>query len=96
MKLPLLVRRVQGQSMSPNLKPGQIVIVWNYGKPKVGEIIIFRHNGLEKIKRIDKIEHGSFFVIGDSPSNSTDSRQFGSINKGQIIGRVVWPRNIKK
>ena len=95
MKLPLLVRRVQGLSMLPNLKPGKIVIGWNYGKPKVGEIIIFRHNGLEKIKRVGNIDHDKFFVFGDSPNDSTDSRQFGSIDTDQILARVVWPRKTK-
>jgi nickel-type superoxide dismutase maturation protease len=92
MKRLILIRRVVGQSMSPSLKPGQLIIGLYLGKPKVGELIIFRHKGLEKIKRIDKIEHESFFVIGDNPQQSTDSRQFGPINSSQVLARIVWPR----
>ena len=94
MKQPLLIRRVQGQSMSPNLKPGQIVVGWNHGEPRVGEIIIFQHDGLEKVKRIDQIENGKFFVLGDNLTESTDSRQFGLIDHSQILGRIVWPYGI--
>jgi len=93
MKQPFLIRRVVGLSMSPNLKPGRIILGLSLGKPKVGELIIFNHDGLEKIKRVDKIETNTVFVLGDNPSQSTDSRQFGNVDSSQIIARVLWPRN---
>jgi type IV secretory pathway protease TraF len=81
--------------MSPNLTPGRIVLGWNIGKPKVGELIIFRHQGLDKIKRVSSIENDAFYVLGDNPDESTDSRSFGYIERGQVVARVVWPLHLK-
>jgi nickel-type superoxide dismutase maturation protease len=88
---PLLVRRVVGESMLPNLKPGQIVVGWKSNQFKVGDIVIIRHDNLEKIKRVGKIEGRKIYVFGDNVAASTDSRQFGYIDQTQIIGRIIWP-----
>lgn len=40
------------------------------------------------------IEEGQYFVLGDHRSNSSDSRQFGAIPEGAIIGKAwfsYWP-----
>jgi signal peptidase I len=40
------------------------------------------------------IEEGQYFVMGDHRSNSSDSRQFGPISEGKIIGKTwfsYWP-----
>lgn len=40
------------------------------------------------------VEKGKFFVLGDNRDNSLDSRNFGSIERKEIIGRVLfifWP-----
>jgi signal peptidase I len=40
------------------------------------------------------IEEGQYFVLGDHRSNSSDSRQFGTISEGSIIGKTwfsYWP-----
>jgi signal peptidase I len=41
-----------------------------------------------------KIPEGSYWVMGDNRGNSKDSRVFGVITKGKIVGRVffrIWP-----
>lgn len=43
-----------------------------------------------------KVPVGSCFVIGDNTSNSLDSRFYGAVAEGKIIGRVskiYWPAN---
>ncbi len=78
--------------MSPGLKPGQIVFGWGFGKPRAGELVILWQDGLEKIKRVDKIEGHRLYVLGDNPAASTDSRQFGDIDIKQVRARIIWPR----
>jgi signal peptidase I len=78
--------------MLPSLRPGQIVVGWRVGRPKVGDIVVIKHDRLEKIKRVSKIKGHKVYVLGDNAAVSTDSRQFGYIDQTQIIGRLIWPR----
>lgn len=92
MKRPFLIRRIVGGSMLPHLLPGKIVLGCGFGKLKKGDVVILSHDGLEKIKRIDQIESDKLFVLGDNADQSTDSRQFGLIDRSQVLARVIWPR----
>jgi len=41
-----------------------------------------------------KIPAGSYFVMGDNRTNSCDSRDWGTLPRGNIIGHVIfriWP-----
>lgn len=43
-----------------------------------------------------KIPHGSYFVLGDNRSSSSDSRSWGSLPANDIVGIVsirIWPLN---
>lgn len=92
MKKLLLIRRVVGGSMLPQLVPGRIVFAGRFRRLKPGDVVILRHNGLEKIKRIGDLTTDKVFVLGDNSSASTDSRQFGWVERQHIIARVFWPR----
>lgn len=90
----MLIRRVSGSSMEPALKAGQIVVCTSkIKKLKIGDIIIFQHQGLEKIKRVSSLSGDKILVLGDNKKESTDSRSFGSINSKQIIGKVIFRFN---
>ena len=78
--------------MLPRLVPGKIVLACGIGRLKIGDVVILMHDGLEKIKRISSIEGDQLFVLGDNGADSTDSRQFGAINRGYVVARVIWPR----
>ena len=46
------------------------------------------------IKRITRIDHGRYFLRGDNAGASCDSRVWGTVPRGSLIGRVVatyWP-----
>lgn len=90
---PLLIRRVHGHSMVPVLPPRTLVIATGLTSHyRVGDIIIFEHDGKEKIKRLGEVlGDGSLYVVGEHPETSTDSRQFGAIDPRTVIGKVVWP-----
>ena len=79
--------------MTPSLKPNQLVLVTVWiRRLYIGDVIVFKHDDKEKIKRIRRIDGEKFQVEGDNPDSSTDSRSFGSIDKSQVIGKLIWPR----
>jgi len=91
MKMPILIRRIEGISMVPSLKPGQLVMAWKYSEPQVGDLVILWHEDLEKIKRIHRINGRQYYVLGDNRAVSIDSRHFGYLDRSRIIARVIWP-----
>ena len=92
------VRRIVGESMSPTLVPGDIVLLWTFlPRYKIGDIVMVRHNGLEKIKRIHDVDkqNARVYLLGDNPAHSTDSRAFGWLDVRSVVGKVWWPRRPK-
>lgn len=93
---PLMIRRVQGHSMVPVLPPGTMIYGWRWFRQlKPQKVIVFSHDDKEAVKRIDKIEEESLFVLGDHPETSNDSRQYGNIPIAEVKSVVVWPRTAK-
>lgn len=79
--------------MLPSLVPGNIVLGVRFGlKPRPGRLIVIKHDGLEKIKRVSKSDNGLYYVTGDNPDHSTDSRHFGWIPASAVQAVIIWPR----
>lgn len=93
MKALISIRRVQGTSMAPTYVPGKIVLTIRPWRPLVtGDVIVFGHDSIEKIKRIKSIDAHGLYVEGDNVAASTDSRDFGYIKRQSVVGIVVWPK----
>ncbi len=93
---PVFIRRVVGQSMSPKLPAGSLLLATQLFRVlHPGEVVIIEHDGKQKVKRIERIEDNKLFVVGDNLEFSNDSRQFGWLEIDQIIAKVIWP-NLKK
>lgn len=76
--------------MQPTLEDGRIVIGLGWAQNyRVGDIVIFRHKNLEKIKRIYKVTNAGVEVRGDNQKASTDSRAFGIIPKSSVDAKIV-------
>lgn len=80
--------------MSPTLREGD----WLLGvsarllPPAPGRIVVFRQprgGGRRSIKRAAACEQDGWFVLGDNPPRSTDSRAYGVVPEEQIEAVVI-------
>jgi signal peptidase I len=72
--------------------PGDLLVV-NSNEIKVNDIVIDKENEDSIIQNIT-VPKGYFFVMGDNRPVSYDSRDFGLVPKGDILGKaiaVIWP-----
>ncbi len=93
---------VNGDSMLPTLKAGDIVFFKKYKKNKSilknRQIVIFNHPLKNKnlIKRINSVNQNNIEVLGDNIEFSEDSNKFGLINNEKIIGivtsKLIFPK----
>jgi len=91
MRLPLGLYRVSGHSMHPTLRHGQLLVGSRRRAPEPGDIIvIYRHQPL--IKRLVRVEPAGYWIEGDNPPGSTDSRNFGYIEPKYLDAVIIWPR----
>lgn len=87
---------ISGISMSPSLNPGDTVFAsplpYFFSSPRKNDIIICQDPRDKRVlvKRLVRIDNNKYFVAGDNPSSSTDSRTFGLINRRGIIGKVIY------
>jgi nickel-type superoxide dismutase maturation protease len=79
--------------MLPTFKNGDEVLIKSDKNYQLNDVVLANHpfkKSIKIIKRIGQItDDGKFFLIGDNPPESTDSRTFGFFNGDQIIGKVV-------
>ena len=91
----LYIRRIVGESMHPTLLPGTVIIALRAKRlVRPGRVVVLKHNGIEKIKRLSKKLGQELFLEGDNKLGSTDSRQFGWLPTSHVIGVAVWPLSV--
>ena len=78
--------------MLPGLPADKLVIALRTRQARTGQVVLVRHDGREKMKRVHKVADGQVFLLGDNPGRSTDSRHFGWLPSEVVFARVVWPR----
>ena len=81
--------------MQPTLEPGDRVLVRRLGRkpsPSLGSVVVAWHpqrSKLHLIKRLSRLESTGLWLLGDNPTESTDSRQLGAVPTNLLIGEVV-------
>lgn len=89
--------KVAGRSMLPALRPGDWLLVRDAGRVRSGDIVVARRpdrHALRIVKRVARREPDGWWLVGDNPACSDDSRVFGAVPDELIEGRVVaryWP-----
>lgn len=84
--------------MEPFLKEGTIILVnrlsYLLSKPNIDDVVIIKKFSVKEkdyvVKRITNIKNEKYYVMGDNKEESTDSRDFGWIEKKDIIGKVIF------
>jgi len=93
MWFPFSRYKVVGHSMEPIFRDGDTLwvnrLVYLFSSPRERDIVVFNHNNKFLMKRVSKVGKNGYLLIGDNKKDSLDSRHLGSINKRQILGRVV-------
>jgi nickel-type superoxide dismutase maturation protease len=94
--LPVYPVLVNGPSMAPALRHGDMLFVRRGGRPiRPGDIVVARFRarpGLLVVKRAARPQDGGWWIVGDNEFATDDSRVFGVAD---VIGRVLcryWPR----
>ena len=91
--------RIEGASMEPTLLGGDWALAFTPRTFRRGDVVVVEHPelvGYEMVKRLIRIvDTDQYWVEGDSPDASTDSRTFGPVSGSALKAKIVavyWPK----
>ena len=91
--LPMTRVRVVGPSMEPAIRNGEWWLVRRTAKVGPGDPVLMVHplrpHALV-VKRVARAEGVGWWVLGDNAGESEDSRHFGVVPAGLIVGRLAF------
>src|SRR4029077_16839445 len=84
--------RVDGPSMLPTLRPGDLLAVrpLRPDEPHAGQLVVVRRGDIEIVKRVsatvdgDALGADEIWLAGDNPDASTDSRTMGPAHRRDV------------
>jgi len=88
--------KILDNSLLPEYQEGDFVLIAKiplcFDSVRRGDIVVFRHPLYGML--IKKVSHitgrgNQIYVVG-THNKSVDSRQFGTVSKNAIIGKVIW------
>ena len=86
---------VRGPSMSPTLHDGDVVLVRFDAPVRSGDVVLVtwpNRPGQLSVKRAVRPDGGGWWVLGDNPFGSTDSRTLGPADTPAVVRWRLWPR----
>ena len=86
---------VRGPSMSPTLRDADVVLVRFGAAVRGGDVVLVRwatRPGQLSVKRAVRHTEAGWWVLGDNPYGSTDSRTLGSAEVLAVVAWRLWPR----
>ncbi|WP_241562460.1 nickel-type superoxide dismutase maturation protease [Streptomyces hoynatensis] len=90
MKLGLA--EVYNPSMLPTLRPGDHLLLGYGARVRPGDVLVVRHpfqHDLLIVKRAAARREGGWWVLGDNPRVTNDSREFGVVPDGLVVARAM-------
>jgi len=93
-RAPWLRVTIEGLSMIPTLAPGEWWIARRTSVIRSGDLVVLEHPvfpGIIAVKRAIRQTEDGWWVEGDNPQVSTDSRDFGPVPSDHLLG-VLWIR----
>lgn len=81
--------------MAPTLRAGDFLLVSKTQNFLIGDLVVVNQNESKLVKRVVDEDLGQVWLSGDNVKESNDSRNFGWVDKNQIVGKVIfcyWPR----
>ena len=95
--LPIGRYLVEGESMLPDVLPGERVLVnkaayW-LRRPLAGDLVVLRDprdSSRLLLKRLGAPEGDRWHVLGANAEASTDSRTFGPVGRELLVGKVLF------
>ena len=85
--------RVVGPSMEPTLSNDDWWIVRRTSRVRAGDVVLLVHPQRPDalvVKRAVRRDADGWWVLGDNPDASEDSRQFGPVPEANVVGRLWW------
>ncbi|GDX32662.1 hypothetical protein LBMAG15_15970 [Actinomycetes bacterium] len=86
--------QIIGPSMAPAMRTGDYWVVWRTKRLRPGNAVLLHHPlrpDLLIVKRlVAQPEPGWWWVEGDDPVISDDSRSFGPVSATAVVGRVTF------
>ncbi|MFE3324767.1 nickel-type superoxide dismutase maturation protease [Streptomyces sp. NPDC059176] len=85
------IAEVTGPSMYPTLAHGDRLLVHYSAVIRPGDVAVMRHplqQNLLIVKRLVERRDGGWWVLGDNPYSEGDSRVFGVVPEGLVLGRA--------
>ncbi len=79
--------------MEPALRRGKIIFASPLLSVEKSDIVVARVEGRDVIKRVSRKTSGGVLLSGDNPRHSRDSRVYGEVSSGSVLGRVLGVRN---
>lgn len=81
--------------MSPTLGDGDVVLVQFGRVPRTGDVVLVRWSARPEqlsVKRAAHPDGAGWWVLGDNPRGSTDSRSLGAAEVVAVVALRLWPR----
>lgn len=86
---------IRGPSMSPTVRDGDVVLVRFGARARPGAVVLVCWEARPEqlsVKRATRRVAGRWWVLGDNPDGSTDSRTLGPATVLAVVRWRIWPR----